>query len=163
MLVLRNINPAGSGKEGRYDSFFAGLLGGYAVFGRQPGSISQQVGIPLLRTDRTGGNGHIPSLTTNRPRMLIIPDRHLRVRTRDALPRQTLHPTRHAPALLPHQPRSPHPNHQQRLARLRQSELGFRHVHFPLVPGHPGIESAEQHGLHVSASPKPRNGSTTTI
>lgn len=43
MIVLRNIPPAGSGKEGRYDSFFAGLLGGYAVFGRQRGSISQQV------------------------------------------------------------------------------------------------------------------------
>lgn len=42
MIVLRNI-PAGAGKEGRYDSFFAGLLGGYAVFGRQPGSISKQV------------------------------------------------------------------------------------------------------------------------
>lgn len=43
MIVLRNISPAASGKEGRYDSFFAGLLGGYAVFGRQRGSISQQV------------------------------------------------------------------------------------------------------------------------
>ncbi|OQD88988.1 hypothetical protein PENANT_c003G05983 [Penicillium antarcticum] len=43
MILLRNINPGGAGKEGRYDSFFAGLLGGYAVFGRQPGSISQQI------------------------------------------------------------------------------------------------------------------------
>ncbi|OQE23248.1 hypothetical protein PENSTE_c009G09285 [Penicillium steckii] len=43
MIVLRNINPADVGKEGRYDSFFAGLLGGYAVFGRQRGSISQQI------------------------------------------------------------------------------------------------------------------------
>lgn len=43
MIVLRNLNPAGRGKEGRYDSFFAGLLGGYAVFGRQPGSVSQQI------------------------------------------------------------------------------------------------------------------------
>ncbi|KAJ5475108.1 hypothetical protein N7539_008174 [Penicillium diatomitis] len=42
MIILRNL-PAGQGKEGRYDSFFAGLLGGYAVFGRQRGSISQQV------------------------------------------------------------------------------------------------------------------------
>lgn len=42
MILLRNI-PGGTGKEGRYDTFFAGLLGGYAVFGRQPGSISQQV------------------------------------------------------------------------------------------------------------------------
>ncbi|KAJ5114530.1 hypothetical protein NUU61_000289 [Penicillium alfredii] len=42
MIILRNLNPSGS-KEGRYDSFFAGLLGGYAVFGRQPGSVSQQI------------------------------------------------------------------------------------------------------------------------
>lgn len=82
--------------------------------------------------------------------MLTIPDRHLRLCTRNAIPRQTLHPTRHAPALLPRHSRSPHSNHQQRLARLRQSELGICHVHFPLVPGDPGIKSAEQHGLHVS-------------
>ncbi|KAJ5232630.1 hypothetical protein N7468_005586 [Penicillium chermesinum] len=43
MIVLRNLNVAESGKEGRYDSFFAGLLGGYAVFGRQRGSISKQI------------------------------------------------------------------------------------------------------------------------
>jgi hypothetical protein len=47
MVLLRNL-PGGAGKEGRYDSFFAGLLGGYAVFGRQPGSISQQVCVLLL-------------------------------------------------------------------------------------------------------------------
>ncbi|KAL2001142.1 hypothetical protein VTN02DRAFT_2188 [Thermoascus thermophilus] len=43
MIALRNLNPAGAGKEGRYDSFVAGLLGGYVVFGRNPGSISQQI------------------------------------------------------------------------------------------------------------------------
>jgi peroxisomal membrane protein 4 len=43
MIVLRNVNPTGVGKEGRYDSFFAGLLGGYAVFGRHKTSITQQV------------------------------------------------------------------------------------------------------------------------
>ncbi|KAJ5777049.1 hypothetical protein N7520_000295 [Penicillium odoratum] len=43
MIVLRNINTSGLAKEGRYDSFFSGLLGGYAVFGRQRGSISQQI------------------------------------------------------------------------------------------------------------------------
>ncbi|KGO76103.1 Mitochondrial inner membrane translocase subunit Tim17/Tim22/Tim23/peroxisomal protein PMP24 [Penicillium italicum] len=47
MIVLRNI-PGGARKEGRYDSFFAGLLGGYAVFGRQPGSISQQIVIYIF-------------------------------------------------------------------------------------------------------------------
>jgi peroxisomal membrane protein 4 len=34
MLVLRLFNPVNSGKEGPYDTFFAGLLGGYTVFGR---------------------------------------------------------------------------------------------------------------------------------
>jgi peroxisomal membrane protein 4 len=43
MIVLRNVNPAAVGKEGKYDSFFAGLLGGYAVFGRHKSSITQQV------------------------------------------------------------------------------------------------------------------------
>ena len=43
MLVLRNLGPAGAGKEGRYDSFLSGLLGGYAVFGRNKTSLSQQV------------------------------------------------------------------------------------------------------------------------
>lgn len=43
MIVLRNVNPSGVGKEGRFDSFFAGLLGGYAVFGRNKTSITQQV------------------------------------------------------------------------------------------------------------------------
>lgn len=43
MLVLRNVGSASAGKEGRYDSFFSGLLGGYAVFGRQKTSLSQQV------------------------------------------------------------------------------------------------------------------------
>ncbi|CAG8370118.1 unnamed protein product [Penicillium salamii] len=47
MILLRNV-PGGTGKEGRYDSFFAGLLGGYAVFGRQPGSISKQIVIYIF-------------------------------------------------------------------------------------------------------------------
>jgi hypothetical protein len=32
MLLLRLVNP--SNKEGPYDTFFAGLMGGYTVFGR---------------------------------------------------------------------------------------------------------------------------------
>ncbi|KAF9894299.1 hypothetical protein FE257_007802 [Aspergillus nanangensis] len=43
MLVLKNVNPTTVGKEGKFDSFFAGLLGGYAVFGRQRSSISKQI------------------------------------------------------------------------------------------------------------------------
>ncbi|XHG02567.1 hypothetical protein AWENTII_005914 [Aspergillus wentii] len=48
MIVLRNVNPAGVGKEGRYDSFFAGLLGGYAVFGRHFNGVSQQIVIYIF-------------------------------------------------------------------------------------------------------------------
>lgn len=43
MIVLRNLNLSEAGKEGRYDSFLAGCLGGYAVFGRNGGSVSNQV------------------------------------------------------------------------------------------------------------------------
>ncbi|RJE23246.1 Peroxisomal membrane protein [Aspergillus sclerotialis] len=43
MIVLRNLNMAQAGKEGRYDSFIAGLLGGYVVFGRNRGSVSKQI------------------------------------------------------------------------------------------------------------------------
>lgn len=42
MLAMKYLNSSGP-KEGPYDTFFAGLLGGYIVFGRNPGSISQQV------------------------------------------------------------------------------------------------------------------------
>lgn len=42
MLAMKYLNPAGP-KEGAFDTFFAGLLGGYVVFGRNPGSVSQQV------------------------------------------------------------------------------------------------------------------------
>ncbi|KAL4784690.1 Tim17/Tim22/Tim23/Pmp24 family-domain-containing protein [Aspergillus varians] len=48
MLTLRNINPAGVGKERQYDSFFAGLMGGYAVFGRHKSSITQQIVIYIF-------------------------------------------------------------------------------------------------------------------
>ncbi|PYI35059.1 putative peroxisomal membrane protein [Aspergillus indologenus CBS 114.80] len=48
MILLRNINPVAVGKEGRYDSFFAGLLGGYAVFGRHKTSITQQIVIYIF-------------------------------------------------------------------------------------------------------------------
>ncbi|KIX98846.1 uncharacterized protein Z520_05307 [Fonsecaea multimorphosa CBS 102226] len=44
MLLLRLLNPATPGKEGPYDTFVAGLLGGYVVFGRgKQGSVNQQI------------------------------------------------------------------------------------------------------------------------
>ncbi|OJD14871.1 hypothetical protein AJ78_04818 [Emergomyces pasteurianus Ep9510] len=43
MLALRYLGPSGWGKEGPYDTFVAGLLGGYLVFGKSPGSVSQQI------------------------------------------------------------------------------------------------------------------------
>jgi peroxisomal membrane protein 4 len=42
MIAMKYLNPTGP-KEGPYDTFFAGLLGGYVVFGRHPGSVSQQI------------------------------------------------------------------------------------------------------------------------
>src|SRR5271155_474694 len=47
MLLIRYLNPMNSGKEGPYDTFFAGLIGGYAVFGRgRQGSVNKQVTDP---------------------------------------------------------------------------------------------------------------------
>ena len=46
LLALRHLSPLNSGKEGRYDTFLAGLVGGYAVFGRGRGaqsSVNQQI------------------------------------------------------------------------------------------------------------------------
>lgn len=46
MLLLRVMNPDGRGKEGPYDTFFSGLVGGYFVFGRGKAansSVNQQI------------------------------------------------------------------------------------------------------------------------
>ncbi|KIV85369.1 hypothetical protein, variant [Exophiala sideris] len=44
MLLLRLLNPTNPGKEGPYDTFFAGLAGGYTVFGRgSSGGVNQQI------------------------------------------------------------------------------------------------------------------------
>ncbi|OCT48849.1 Peroxisomal membrane protein 4 [Cladophialophora carrionii] len=46
MLILRLLNPSAPGKEGPYDTFFAGLVGGYVVFGRGKqarSSVNQQI------------------------------------------------------------------------------------------------------------------------
>ena len=41
----RNLSPDGNGREGPYDTFISGLLGGYIVFGRRKSSVSQQVSL----------------------------------------------------------------------------------------------------------------------
>jgi len=44
MLLIRYANPMNGGKEGAYDSFFAGLVGGYTVFGKgRQGSVNKQI------------------------------------------------------------------------------------------------------------------------
>ena len=46
MLILRLANPVHQGKEGPYDTLFAGATGGYLVFGRGKASeraVSQQI------------------------------------------------------------------------------------------------------------------------
>lgn len=47
-LTMLFLKHAGGGKEGPYDTFFAGLLGGYLVFGRRSkrghiSSVSKQI------------------------------------------------------------------------------------------------------------------------
>ncbi|RMZ84496.1 hypothetical protein DV737_g1084, partial [Chaetothyriales sp. CBS 132003] len=51
MLLLRIINPVNPGKEGHYDTFFSGLVGGYMVFGRGKAlnsSVSKQIVIYIF-------------------------------------------------------------------------------------------------------------------
>ena len=46
MLVLKILNPASPGKEGPYDTFLSGLVGGYYVFGKGragASSVNQQI------------------------------------------------------------------------------------------------------------------------
>lgn len=46
MLLLRILSPGGSGKEGPYDTFLSGAVGGYLVFGRgraANSSVNQQI------------------------------------------------------------------------------------------------------------------------
>ncbi|EGC44667.1 peroxisomal protein [Histoplasma capsulatum var. duboisii H88] len=48
MIALKYIGPNGWGKEGPYDTFVAGLLGGYLVFGKSRGSVSKQIVIYIF-------------------------------------------------------------------------------------------------------------------
>jgi hypothetical protein len=60
MLLLRTLNPLRPGKEGRYDTFLAGLVGGYSVFGRgRQGSVNQQVSHYPLHTQELRGREHV--------------------------------------------------------------------------------------------------------
>jgi hypothetical protein len=85
MLFLRSLNPLRPGKEGPYDTFLAGLVGGYTVFGRgRQGSVNQQV-LPHTSTPQVANSTRWPDK--------IDLDRHLRLCARHARTRQTLHPT----------------------------------------------------------------------
>jgi len=48
MLALRNLSVDGVAREGPYDTFIAGLVGGYVVFGRRKSSIGQQIVIYIF-------------------------------------------------------------------------------------------------------------------
>lgn len=142
MIVLRSVNPTAVGKEGRYDSFFAGALGGYAVFGRRKTSVTQQVWQLLLRCN---------FVAWNRLANSGLADCHLCLCPCGSRHGQTLRGARHAPLLFSHHPRIAIRYPKECMAGLCQSQLGVRHVHFPLVPRDADVESAEQHGVYVSA------------
>jgi peroxisomal membrane protein 4 len=76
MLLIRYLNPINSGKEGPYDTFFAGLIGGYAVFGRgRQGSVNKQVQIhepPLPSHHFPILCPHITDRLTNSPFQIVI-------------------------------------------------------------------------------------------
>ncbi|KZZ91892.1 Peroxisomal membrane protein 4 [Ascosphaera apis ARSEF 7405] len=43
LIALKHLSPASQKKEGSFDTFIAGLLGGYVVFGRNRTSVAQQI------------------------------------------------------------------------------------------------------------------------
>lgn len=79
MLVLSLLNPKRPGKEGSYDTFFAGALGGYTVFGRgNPGPVKQQIVIyvfarVMLALAKLSVES--PSFTSNTPTPTIFTQR----------------------------------------------------------------------------------------
>jgi hypothetical protein len=112
MLALKHMGSE-PGKEGPYDTFFAGLLGGYLIFGRRSkrghvSSVSKQIVI----------FGKPPAfLSFPTPPCQLIPNYFLRsICTRLPLPRKTLNRafTRHN-----QEPRTLETNIPRRMASLR--------------------------------------------
>jgi hypothetical protein len=118
MLFIRYLNPLNSGKEGPYDSFFAGLVGGYTVFGKgRQGSVNKQV--PHLPTP-----ANLSSISQTNS---LCQDRDLCLRARHARPRPPLrlhtiafHPSPNSPNTAP-LPRNPRKDKSERMAGLRES------------------------------------------
>lgn len=134
MLALKHMG-SDPGKEGPYDTFFAGLLGGYLVFGRRNkrghvSSVSKQIVIfgrfpcPFL----------LPSLSL-RSSFKTLDKADFRVkwsiRKSLPLPGTTLHPT----LIRDYQePRALETNSTRCVAGLRSYELGERDVAIQVVP-----------------------------
>lgn len=104
MLVLRNVGPAGAGKEGRYDSFLAGLLGGYTVFGRSKTSLSQQVLLFGYILDERYGAGQEEELTVTRLSSTSLRVWYLLLPSSLSSLACTRYPTLSAPMLVPRLP-----------------------------------------------------------
>lgn len=78
MLILSVINPSNPGKEGPYDTFFAGALGGYYVFGKNPNSVKQQIVIYVFARvclALAKLSVESPSFTSNTPTPTIFTQR----------------------------------------------------------------------------------------
>lgn len=78
MLILSVINPNNPGKEGPYDTFFAGALGGYYVFGKNPNSVKQQIVIYVFARvclALAKLSVESPSFTSNTPTPTIFTQR----------------------------------------------------------------------------------------
>ena len=129
MLFLKKFG-ATPGKEGPYDTFFAGLLGGYLVFGRRSkrghvSSVSKQIVI--------FGKPQVSSLSTSVLLELVADKSLCSLRTSLPLASPTLDPTerRHYQEL-----RALETNITRCMAGLCGTELGFRHVALQMVPRH---------------------------
>jgi hypothetical protein len=133
MLALKHMG-SDPGKEGSLDTFIAGLLGGYLVFGRRSkrgniSSVSKQIVIFSKNPNLPRGIADVPSFCSSRAR-----------------PSPTLHPAGGGY----HQELGAQKKNLIRcVAGLRSPELGKRDVAFQMVSGHGPVWAEEQYGLYL--------------
>lgn len=154
MLALKHMEST-PGKEGVYDTFFAGLLGGYLAFGRRSkkghvSSVSKQIVIfgKLVSFGfdaALSGSADASRLDYEfefwprfcKPQFNQLP---LSIRPRLPLPRRTLHQALRRPD---QEPRALETNRTRCMARLRGAELGKCYVAVQMVSRY-GAERTEE-------------------
>lgn len=145
MITLRYLGPGGWGKEGPYDTFLAGLLGGYIVFARNPGPVSQQVS--------SSSCGSMWLMFQNRgfvADMRLLLDRDIRLCSSDACTCKGCGAVRQEPAVASLGTKITRVAFGQRVVPVFELQLGLCDVPLPLVSGDHPVQLEKQYDLYVS-------------